>query len=194
MTAGEAPQATGQVAAPGAPLWGVAAEFAAAPALLAAVRAARAADLGRVDAYSPHPVPGVEEALRLRPRPATPVAVAGALMGGAAMFAFCAYASMIAYPLDIGGRPRFSWPSFVVPSVSFAMLVAAVAAVLAMLVLSRLPRLNHPAFNIEGMTRATQDRFFVAIEASDDRFDAAMAEAVFTGLADAPLRVTRVPR
>ena len=93
------------------------------------------------------------------------------------MFAMCTYATVYDYRFDIGGRPLFSWPYFVVPSVSFGTLAGALAVFLITTALSRLPRLNHPAFNIPGFTRATKDRFFVAIEARDDDFDPDRVEA-----------------
>ncbi len=180
--------------ASGAPLWGVSAEFDTADAMLAALIGLRDRDLGRLDAYSPVPVQGAAEALRLPGRPLYPFALTGAAIGAALMFGLCTYATMVSYRFNIGGRPLFSWPSFVVPSVSFGALTGALAVVGAMLALNRLPRLNHPAFNIPRFTRATEDRFFVAVEARDDDFDADRVEAAFAALALRPQRVSRVPR
>lgn len=178
----------------GAPLWGVAAEFTTADALVAAIAPLRRAGLGRVEAFSPMPLPAAEVAMDVHPRPIAPFAVAGALLGAGAMFGMICYATLISYRFNIGGRPMFSWPLYIVPSVSFGVLVGALSVVAAFLILSRLPRLNHPAFNIRQFTRATEDRFFVAIEARDDRFDPARVDAVLSTLAIQPARVTRVPR
>lgn len=177
-----------------APLWGVSAEFETPEAMLAAIRALREHDLGRLDAFTPLPVPGLGDALRLPHKSAYPFALGGALLGGAAMMGMCAYATIVSYRFNIGGRPLFSWPAFIVPSFSFAMLTGTLVVVGAMLVRNRLPRLNHPAFNIPHFTRATQDGFFVAVEARDDRFDAARAERVLAGLRAAPRHVSLVPR
>ena len=81
-----------------------------------------------------------------------------------------------------------------VPTASFAGLLAASAVVLMLLILNRLPRLNHPAFNIPGFDRASQDRFFVAVEQDGERFDPAEAERRLAALAVPPLAVHRVPR
>ncbi len=178
----------------GAPLWGVSAEFDTADGMLAALAALRDRDLGRLDAYSPVPVRGAAEALRLPRRPLYPFALAGAALGAALMFGLCTYATMVSYRFDIGGRPLFSWPSFVVPSVSFAALTGSLAVVAAMMALNRLPRLNHPAFNIPRFTRATEDCFFVAVEGRDDDFDADRVEAAFVALTPQPRRIRRVPR
>ena len=63
-----------------------------------------------------------------------------------------------------------------------------------MLLMSRLPRLNHPAFNTRNFTRVTADRFFVAVEAHDNSFDADAIEAVLAALPSRPNAVHRVPR
>ena len=177
-----------------APLWAVSAEFATPAALLAAVQAVHALPGARVDTYSPLPVPGVTEALGVRGGSLRRYAVSGGMLGGLLMMGMCLYATAYDYVFDIGGRPRFSWPSFVVPTTSFALLLAAYAALLLLLILNRLPTLNHPSFNIPGFDRASRDRYFVAIEDRGDGFDPAEAERRLAGLALAPIAVHRVPR
>ncbi len=177
-----------------APLWGVSAEFETADGLVAALDALRDQRLGRLDAYSPVPIPEAAQALRLPRQPIHPYALAGALLGGAGMFGMCAYATVWSYRFNIGGRPQFGWPAFIVPSFSFAMLTGTLCVLLALLILNRLPRLNHPAFNIPDFGRATSDRFFVAIEARDASFDPDRVEHVLAGLALRPHRISRVSR
>ncbi len=177
-----------------APLWAVSAEFASPAALMAAVRAVRALPDSRVDTYSPVPVPGVTEALGLRGGSMRRYAVSGGALGGVLMMGMCLYAAGFDYVFDIGGRPRFSWPSYVVPTASFAALMAASAVVLLLLILNRLPTLNHPSFNIPGFDRASQDRYFVAVEGRGERFDPGEAERCLGGLTPAPIAVHRVPR
>ncbi len=181
-------------AAYGEPLFGVSGEFTTPEALVAASRMMIDRNLGHVDAYSPVPVPGLVEALRLR-RPALGgVALLASLIGGFGFFAMCAYATGYDYRLNVGGRPLVSWPSYVIPSVSIGMLTGTAAVVLTLLFLMRLPRLNHPAFNIDGFDRVTQDRFFLCVEARDDRFDADAVERAFAALSQRPVAVQRVPR
>jgi Ni/Fe-hydrogenase subunit HybB-like protein len=177
-----------------APLWAVSAEFEAAEAMVAAVAFLRARSLGRIEAYSPIPVPAVDTALRLT-RPAIgSAALVGALLGGTFMFLLCTYATVWDYVFDIGGRPRFSWPYFVIPSFAFATLCGTLGVLAVLLVLNRLPRLNHPAFNIPGFGSSTQDRFFAVVEARDDDFDVAAVERALLQLEKPPLRIARVPR
>jgi hypothetical protein len=180
----------------GAPLWGVAAEFSNAADLAGAMRHLRNPGFPsvRLDSYSPVPAPDAAAALGLGHGRLPAVAAAGGLAGAAAMFAMCTYATGYDYVFNIGGRPNFSWPAFLVPTASFACLCAGTAAVGAMLMLNRLPRLNHPAFNINGIRRATQDRFFAVAHWTQDDLDPSPLERVLADLPDAPLAISRVPR
>ncbi len=177
-----------------APLHAVAAEFDGAEALLDGVRALRLRKLGRLDAYSPVPIPGMSEALGLKRSSMSSIAVSAAILGFAGAMTLCIYATAYDYVFDIGGRPRISWPAFVVPSFSFAMLCGALVVYLVMLFLNRLPRLNHPAFNIPDFERVTRDRYFLTVEAGDRPIEPEKVEAALAALAMRPLAVSRVQR
>ncbi len=183
---------TGSVAE--APIHAVAAEFDSGEALLSGIKALRDRGLGQLDAHSPVPIRGMGEALGLNTSSLSPIAVGAVLLGFAAMMGMCIYATAYDYVFDIGGRPLVSWPAFVVPSLSFALMTGALATYLAMLFLNRLPRLNHPAFNIPDFTRVTQDRYFLTVSEGETALDIGAVEAALDGLGDRPLRVTRVPR
>ena len=176
------------------PLWGVSAEFDDADAMVAALLALRDRGLGRIDAFSPVPVPAADLALRVPHEHLAGFGYAGAAAGGAGMMGMCLYATIVSYRFNIGGRPLVSWPSYVVPSVSSAMMVGTLVLLAAFLLSCRLPRLNHPAFNIPGFGRVTEDRFFVAVEARDDSFDPEAVERVLDRLPLRPRRISRVPR
>ncbi len=176
-----------------APLWGVAGEFATARGMAAAARVLRGAPGYRIDAYAPMPNPEVAAELGMHAGHATWAWAAG-VAGGGTMFGMCVWATAYDYVFDIGGRPRFSWPAFLVPTASFACLCAGTAVVAAMLVQNRFPRLNHPSFNIPGIGRATQDRFFVVAHALEGEFDPEPAERLFANLNDPALTVSQVPR
>ncbi|HEX4259509.1 MAG TPA: DUF3341 domain-containing protein [Acetobacteraceae bacterium] len=176
------------------PLFGIAASFDNAEALLAATEAACRARLGRVDAYTPVPVPGLTAALGLARPPLPVTTLIGVLIGGFGFFGMAAYATIADYPLNVGGRPLFSWPAYVIPSVSIGALWGAVAMALTLVVLNRLPQLNHPMFHVPGFERATQDRFFLSIEASGEHFDADAARRLLLHLPTPPLSIDAVPR
>ncbi|MFH6784134.1 MULTISPECIES: quinol:electron acceptor oxidoreductase subunit ActD [Methylobacterium] len=178
-----------------APLWGVSAEFDDAGDLAAAVKALQARDFGaRIETYGPVPM-GRAATLLGRPAGILPLlALGAALLGFVAFMAMCLYASGVDYVFDVGGRPRFSWQAFLVPSVSFGTLCGGLTTVLSLLFQNRLPRLNHPAFAIPGFVRASEDRFFLALEAAGPRFDPARIEQALARLPQGrPLTVRRVP-
>ena len=103
--------------------------------------------------------------------------LAGGIVGLAAGFGFQIGANLD-YPLDVGGRPLVAIPAFVIVALVCAILAAAVAGIGAVLLGSRLPRLHHPLFDAERFNLATDDRFFLAVLAHDDAFDAREARAV----------------
>ncbi len=178
-----------------APIYGVSAEFETPGALLDSVRRLRPQRLGRIETHAPVPIDGLSEALGTTSS-LLPFAVGWTVVGFVAMMAMCIYATAFDYVFDVGGRPLVSWPAFMVPSVSFGVLLGALATGIGFLFANRLPHLNHPAYNIPGFTRATQDRFFITILPHDDdhRLDLRAIEAAFRGLAVPPATVVQVPR
>jgi hypothetical protein len=150
--------------------FGLLAEFEDADELVAATARTTEAGYRDVEAYAPLPIEGLAEALGFRRTRMPEVVLAGGILGGLAGLALQYYTTVIAYPLNIGGRPPFSWPSFVPVVFEMTVLGAALAAVFGMLALNGLPRPHHPLFAIPSFDRVTQDRFFLCILARDPMF------------------------
>ena len=164
------------------PLYGLMAEFVDPNDLIAAARGAHAAGYRKMDAYSPFPVEGLAEALGLRDHRLPRIVLIGGLIGGTAGYLLQYYVSVIAYPLNIGGRPLHSWPAFIPVTFETTVLVAALSAVLGMLALNGLPMPYHPVFNVPRFALATRDRFFLCIEATDPKFDREETQRFLEGL------------
>jgi Alternative complex III, ActD subunit len=163
-------------------LFGVMAEFDSATAIVAAARRAREAGYRKVEAYTPFPLHELDEALDL-PRTKLPwIVFFGGLTGMLGGFGLQYWISAINYPLNIGGRPYGSWPAFVVPAYETTILFAAITTVVFMIALNGLPRPYHPVFNVPAFANASGDRFFLCIEAADERFDAAATRTFLEGL------------
>jgi len=157
--------------APRPTLYGLMAEFDNPTALVAAANAARLEGYRRMDAYSPIPVEELHDALGFRHTKLPMLILAGGLIGLAAGYGLQYWASVIAYPMNIGGRPLHSWPQFIPVTFETTILGAAIFAVLGMLALNGLPMPYHPVFNAPRFALASRNRFFLCIEARDPKFD-----------------------
>lgn len=152
-------------------MYGVLAEFADGEQLRgAALRARHEGKYTRVDAYSPYPIDGLAEALD-KPRVHVPFwTLLGGILGGGSTYALEWYSAVIAYPINVGGRPTFSWPAFIPAALEMTILWAAIFAVAAMLIGNGLPRLRHPLFAVPAFDRASDDRFFLLVRCDDPQF------------------------
>src|SRR6202140_3623026 len=151
-------------------IYGVVAEFETAEELIAAAEKTRLAGYRRFEAYSPFPIEGLAEAIGLKRNAVPLITLIGGLCGGFGGFGLQYWVAVIAYPLNIGGRPLNSWPAFIPVTFEMTVLGAALSAVFGMLALNGLPRPHHPLFNVHRFTNASSDRFFVCIEARDPKF------------------------
>ncbi len=157
-------------AATASALHGLMAEFSSAEEVLNAARKVHEAGYRKVDAYSPFPIHGMDEALAL-PKSWVPLLVLiGALAGTALGFGLEYWVSVIDYPVMVGGKPFFSWPAFVPVAYETTILLGGLTAAIGMLAINGLPMPYHPVFNVERFTLAMSDRFFLCIEATDPKF------------------------
>ena len=154
-----------------APIYGLLAEFADPEALLEAVRRARAAGYRKMDAYTPFPVEHLAEELGFHHTALPLIVLIGGLIGCGGGFLLQYWISAVDYPLNIGGRPLNSWPSFIPVTFELTILCAALFAVLGMLGLNGLPMPYHSLFNSPRFALASRNRFFLCIEASDKQFN-----------------------
>lgn len=170
--------------------YGLMASFDDPEALVTAVRAAHDAGFQKLDAFSPMPIEGMDEAIRMKDRRLPLLVLAGGIVGALAGFGLQYFISVIAYPLNVGGRPLNSWPAFVPVTFELTILLAAFAAVFGMMALNGLPKPYHPVFNAPGFDLASRDRFFLCIEAKDPKFDTEDTRRFLEGLG--PMEVVDV--
>ncbi len=171
-------------------LYGVVAEFDTPEAVVDAANHAREAGYKKMDAYTPFPVSGLDEALGMSNTRLGWVVLLMCIFGGLAAFAMQFYANAIFYPLNIGGKPLNSWPNFIIITFECTILFAAFTAGLFMLGRNGLPQPYHSIFNTPNFGAATRDRFFLCIEAIDEKFEVAEARTFLESLS--PLRVSEV--
>jgi hypothetical protein len=152
--------------------YGLLAEFDTPTQLVHAAQKAYDEGYRRMDCYTPYAVHGAAEAIGFRKNTVPLVTLIGGLLGAAAMFGMETWISVWAFPLNIAGRPYYSWPAFVVPAYEWTILYAGLSAAFGMLALCGLPQLYHPLFNAPNFRNgATQDKFFLCLESTDPKFD-----------------------
>jgi len=164
------------------PVYAIVGEFDDADTLVAAAAKARADGYRKVEAYSPFPVHGLAEALEVNDSKVFYITFIAGLLGFLGGCALEAFTSAVDYPMNVGGRPYISWPQFVPVAYECTILAAAFGAVLGMLGLNGLPRPYHSIFNTPNFERASQDKFFLAIESVDRRFDSGRTAAFLKGV------------
>ena len=169
---------------------GLMAEFDNPSALVAAAEKTRLAGYRNIDAYSPIPIEELNDALGLR-RTRLPILVfLGGLAGGLGGYSLQYCSQTMAYTMNVGGRPFLSWPQFIPVTFETTVLGAALTAFVGMWALNKLPQPYHPVFNVPEFARASTDRFFLCIEATDPRFEMAGTRRFLEGLH--PLGVSEV--
>jgi Protein of unknown function (DUF3341) len=163
--------------------YGLLAEFDTPGDLVRAARQAYADGWRRMDCYTPYPVEEAAEAIGFHTNRVPLLCLVGGLMGLCAMFSLETWVSVIAYPLNIAGRPLYSWPAFVVPAYEWTILWAGLSAAFGMIALNHMPSLYHPLFNAPNFRNgALVDKFFLCLEALDPKFDAAETKTYLEGM------------
>jgi hypothetical protein len=163
-------------------LYGMIAQFGTATALLHAVEQAREQGYKNIEAYSPYPVHGWSEALGFHHTKLPILIFLGGLTGACLGFGMQWSSAAYFYPINVGGKPYFSWPGFVPITFECMILLAAFTAVLGMLGLNGLPRPYHPLFNSEAFSHASRDKFFLCVESIDPKFNIEETRKFFESL------------
>ena len=150
-------------------LYGYAAEFDDPGKLVEATRAVVDAGYRKFEAYTPYPLLELEEVLPgMNPIPA--MVFVGGVLGALTAWGMQSGIAVFDFPINVGGRPLYSWPSFVPITFELTVLFAAGAAFFGLLAICGFPLIHHPIFNLPEFARASNDRFFLCIEARDRKF------------------------
>ena len=172
-------------------IFGLMAEFDNVNDAIVAAQRSYAAGYRRMDAYAPFPVEELSEAVGFHHDGVALICLIGGLLGCTAAYILQWWINTISYPVNIGGRPLHSWPSFIIVSFEMTILFSGLSAVFGMLSLNGLPMPYHPVFNVPQFDLASKDRFFVAIFASDKNYDGVRTRQFLEGLN--PISVAEVP-
>jgi mono/diheme cytochrome c family protein len=168
--------------APEQKVFGALAEFTDVDSLVAACEKVRDRGFRRFDAHTPFPVHGIEEAIGIRWTILPWIVLGAGLTGLALACAMQGWMNGIDYKFLVSGKPYFSIPAWIPICFELTVLLSAFGAFLGCLMLNLMPELYHPLFNSERFKRATNDRFFISIEARDAQFDAKETPKFLEGL------------
>jgi hypothetical protein len=174
------------------PIYGIMAEFDTPTAIMVAAQKAHDAGYCVMEAYTPFPIEEVSEAIGFH-RKHNKVALTcliGGLLGGSGGYLLACSAAAIWYPINIAGRPFIPWPMFIPVTFESTILIAGLSAAIGMLVMNGLPSPYHPVFNVPGFSLATNNKFFLCIEARDPKYDESVVTEFLNSLN--PTEVTRV--
>ena len=163
-------------------IYGVLAEFRNPRELVDAAAMVEKSGYNKYDTYTPFPIHGLEKAMGLKDSPLGWIVLAGASIGFTGALALMIWTMGFDYPMNISGKPIINLPVYVPITFELTVLLSAFAAVFGMFALNKLPRLHNPLFDVERFNKATDDGFFLCIEASDDLFS---EEKVSSLLSDA---------
>lgn len=175
----------------GTGLFGISAEFEDPGKLVEAARAVREKGYRKVEAYTPYPIRELEEVLEGgRERRLPLIVLIGGILGTLTAWAMQYYIAVIDYPINVGGRPLNSWPSFIVIMFELTILFASLTTFFGMLALCGLPLPHHPMFNLTPFALASKNRFFLCVEARDPNFKADAVASLLAAME--PLEVRQV--
>jgi len=153
-------------------VYAVMGDFAEPEDLVEAGRRIRAMGYTKIDAMTPFPVHGIDEAIGVPYSKIGWIVICGALAGITTAQVLIYYVGAIDYPMIIGGKPLFDFTYSIPPTFELAVLFSAITTFICTWALSGLPRLYHPSMNYRNAHRASDDRFLLVVEADDPKFDA----------------------
>jgi pimeloyl-ACP methyl ester carboxylesterase len=162
-------------------LYGTVAEFDDPTALVEAARKVKEEGFQKFEAYTPYPIKdldGIVPGFNLVP----PIVLIGGLLGAATAWSMQYYIAAIDYPINVGGRPLYSWPAFIPILFELTVLFAGCSAFFGTLALCGFPRPHFPLFNLPDFANATSSRFFLCIEKRDPMYEARFIARLFRDL------------
>ena len=162
--------------------YGLLVEFDNVDDLIEGAETVRDAGYTKWDAHTPFVVHGLDRAMGIKPTFLPFLVLVGGFVGLAGGIGLQWWTNAVDYPFLISGKPLFSLPANIPVAFETTILIAAITALVGMLGLNRLPQLYHPLFTSNRFRKATDDRFFISIEASDPIFDAETTRELLEGL------------
>jgi hypothetical protein len=151
-------------------IYGLVAEFEDPSTLVEAAREVKKHGYHHFEAYTPYPIKALDKIIpsgNLVPF----FTLLGGLLGAATAWSMEYYIAAIDYPINVGGRPLYSWPSFIPILFELTVLCASLFCFFGTLALCRFPKPHYPLFNLPQFLNASSNRFFLCIETCDPMYE-----------------------
>lgn len=153
-------------------IYGALAAFDSGEKILEAAARVRQAGYTKFDCHTPYAVHGLDRAMGLKRSFLPLIIIGGTITGFLLGLGLQYWVGAIKQKLVIGNKPFFALPYAVPVLFELSILLTAFGAVFGMFAVNGLPRLYHPLFNSENFKKASDDTFFISIEAKDPLFNA----------------------
>jgi len=162
--------------------WGVIAEFENPARLLEAMTKLTDDGYKDVESWSPFPIHGMDDAMKLSGSKVPWFTLTGAISGMSLAAWLQWWTGSVDYPVVIGGKPLFTWEYAVPVFFELTVLLSAICTFISIFVLNKLPMPSHPLDNVPMFRRVTDDAFFLSIESSDPLYDTEKSQTVLAEL------------
>ncbi len=157
------------------------AEFQDENNLLVAARKVRDSGYTKTDAFTPFPVHGIDEALGIKPTILPFMVLCAGLTGLATALTMQWWMNGVDYMYIISGKPMGITPASIPVAFELTVLFSAFTSFLGMIGLNQLPRFSNPVFTNPRFDRATNDRFFLYVEATDKYYNRESVRELLAG-------------
>ena len=158
---------------------GTVAEYESVDSLLNACRRIRDAGYKKTDAYTPFPVHGIDKALGIKPTVLPWIVLVCGLTGTVTALVMQIWMNSIDYPYIISGKPYISLPAFIPVAFELTVLFSSFGAFFGMWALNGLPRFSNPMFTDPRFDRVTDDRFFLYVDSTDEKYDETAVREIY---------------
>lgn len=150
---------------------GVVAQFDTVDDILAAAAKCRDHGFTKWDCHTPFPVHGLDQAMGIKNTVLPWLVFCGGVAGCGTGFLLQWWMNAVDYPYLISGKPEISFAIYIPVMFELTVLFSALTTFFGMWGMNGLPQLYHPTFLSQKIKRATDDKFFVSVEAEDPKFD-----------------------
>jgi len=139
-------------------------EYPSVEKLYGAARKLQDSGFTALDFYSPYPLPGSDEVLRLKRSPVPAIAAVAGFTGVALAVLMQWWMNDVDYAINVGNRSAVPSPTWVPIMFELGVLLAGVSIFLGLLAIFRFPKPYDPLFEVDAFRSATVDALWLSVQ------------------------------